>query len=115
MQATLVEKVKVSHNVTKFKFSLDRDDQLLGLPCGKHMLMRKAGKNKEGKEEMVMRAYTPITADETRGFFELVVKIYYANQHPDFPDGGKFSQVCACVCVLDSVQLLFDLVLLCYN
>jgi Oxidoreductase FAD-binding domain len=88
-----VEKTAVSHNVTKFKFALDHDKQLLGLPTGKHMLIRKKHTNKEGMEEMVMRAYTPITADETRGYFELVVKIYYANTHPRFPDGGKFSQV----------------------
>ena len=100
----LVKKEAVSHNVTRFTFALDRPDRLLGLPTGKHMLIRKAGKNKEGKEEMVMRAYTPTTADETRGHFELVVKIYYANQHPRFPDGGRFSQVraatlrCTCIC-----------------
>jgi NADPH-dependent ferric siderophore reductase len=83
---------QVSHNVTCFVFSLDRKDRLLGLPTGKHMLIRKARTTPEGEEEMVMRAYTPTTANETRGRFELVVKIYYAGVHPRFPEGGKFSQ-----------------------
>jgi NAD(P)H-flavin reductase len=39
-----------------------------------------------------MRAYTPTTADEVRGHFDLVVKVYKANEHPRFPDGGKMSQ-----------------------
>ena len=92
-KVTLVEKEKLSHNVTRFRFSLDAPDRLLGLPTGKHMLIRKSHKNKEGEEEMVMRAYTPTTANETRGYFELVVKIYWANEVERFPDGGKFSQV----------------------
>ena len=37
-----------------------------------------------------MRAYTPTCSDEL-GFFDLVVKIYRANEHPDFPEGGKMS------------------------
>ena len=37
-----------------------------------------------------MRAYTPTSSDEL-GFFDLVVKIYRPNEHPDFPEGGKMS------------------------
>jgi nitrate reductase (NAD(P)H) len=58
------------------------------------MLLRVYAPDKEGKQELVMRAYTPTTADETLGCFYLVVKIYYANVHPRFPDGGRMSQVC---------------------
>jgi hypothetical protein len=36
-----------------------------------------------------MRAYTPSSQDDALGYFELVVKIYFANQHPRFPDGGE--------------------------
>lgn len=36
-----------------------------------------------------MRAYTPSSSDQQRGYFELVVKVYFANQHPRFPDGGE--------------------------
>ena len=61
-KVTLVEKEKLSHNVTRFRFALDQPERFLGLPTGKHMLIRKAHTTKEGQEEMVMRAYTPTTA-----------------------------------------------------
>ena len=41
--------------------------------------------------ETVMRAYTPTSSDDDLGHFDLVVKIYWANEHPKFPAGGKMS------------------------
>ena len=32
-----------------------------------------------------MRAYTPTSSDEDLGYFDLVVKVYFANEHPSFP------------------------------
>ena len=40
--------------------------------------------------EMVMRAYTPASSDDDLGYFDLVVKIYWANEHPRFPAGGEW-------------------------
>jgi nitrate reductase (NAD(P)H) len=92
-RATLAFKEMLSHDVALFRFTLEHEKQVLGLPTGKHMLIRKRHVNKEGQEELVMRAYTPTTANETLGHFDLVVKIYRGGVHPKFPDGGKFSQV----------------------
>mmetsp|Transcript_10155 Transcript_10155/g.30953 ORF Transcript_10155/g.30953 Transcript_10155/m.30953 type:complete len:209 (+) Transcript_10155:1-627(+) len=39
-----------------------------------------------------MRPYTPMTDDETPGHVDLLVKVYFANEHPAFPEGGKMSQ-----------------------
>lgn len=39
-----------------------------------------------------MRAYTPTSSDDDLGHFDLVVKIYRANEHPKFPEGGRMSQ-----------------------
>uniref|UniRef100_A0A286R227 Nitrate reductase [NADH] n=1 Tax=Ulva prolifera TaxID=3117 RepID=NIA_ULVPR len=103
--AELKEKIKISHDVTLFRFGLEHDEQLLGLPTGKHMLIRKKVTNAEGDEEVVMRAYTPTTANETRGHFDLVVKIYKANVHPKFPEGGKFSQILEALEVGDTVEV----------
>ncbi len=33
-----------------------------------------------------MRAYTPTSSDDDLGHFDLVVKVYFANQHKDFPE-----------------------------
>merc|ERR1712100_551649 len=40
----------------------------------------------------VMRAYTPTSSDDDVGYFDLVVKVYFAGVHPKFPDGGVLSQ-----------------------
>lgn len=49
--------------------------------------------------ELVMRAYTPTSSDKERGYFDLVIKVYKPNEHPDFPAGGKLTPH------LDSLQL----------
>ena len=91
----LKEKFAVSHDSCILRFALDHPNQLLGLPVGQHMFVKKRGVtgSSTGSDEMVMRAYTPITGDETPGHFDLLVKIYRANVHPRFPDGGKLSTV----------------------
>ena len=38
------------------------------------------------KGELVMRAYTPTSSDDDLGHFDLVVKVYFGNQHKDFPE-----------------------------
>lgn len=58
-----------------------------GLPCGKHVFLYA---NING--ENVMRAYTPTSQDSDLGRFDLVIKVYKAGQHPQFPEGGKMSQ-----------------------
>lgn len=40
----------------------------------------------QDKGEMVMRAYTPTSSDDELGYFDLVVKVYRANEHPSFPE-----------------------------
>ena len=40
-----------------------------------------------------MRAYTPTSSDEDLGYFDLVVKVYFANEHPSFP------LVCSWLCM----------------
>ena len=36
----------------------------------------------------MMRAYTPTSSDDDLGHFDLVVKVYFGNQHKDFPEVG---------------------------
>lgn len=38
-----------------------------------------------------MRAYTPASSDDDLGYFDLVIKVYRANEHPRFPEGGTSS------------------------
>ena len=42
--------------------------------------------------ELVIRPYTPTSSDDDLGYVDLVIKVYFPNVHPRFPDGGKMSQ-----------------------
>jgi cytochrome-b5 reductase len=83
----LIEKQEVSHDTRRFRFALPKSDQVLGLPVGKHMYL-----SARINDELVVRPYTPVTSDDEIGYFDLVIKVYFANVHPKFPKGGKMSQ-----------------------
>ncbi|BFG19173.1 hypothetical protein CerSpe_054470 [Prunus speciosa] len=83
----LVAKTSISHDVRLFRFALPSEDQVLGLPVGKHIFVCATI---EGK--LCMRAYTPSSSIDEVGYFDLVVKIYFKNVHPKFPNGGLMSQ-----------------------
>lgn len=62
----------ISHDAYRFRFKLPSAEHTLGLPVGKHVSLK--FKDAEGKD--VIRQYTPITSDEVKGYFDLVIKIY---------------------------------------
>lgn len=41
---------------------------------------------------MVERKYTPISMVTQRGYVDILLKVYFANVHPKFPEGGLMSQ-----------------------
>jgi hypothetical protein len=55
---------EVSHDVKKFRFFIDA----------------------EGRE--VQRSYTPITSDVESGYVEFMIKVYFKDVHPNFPEGN---------------------------
>ncbi|XP_061339508.1 nitrate reductase [NADH] 2-like [Gastrolobium bilobum] len=83
----LVSKTSISHNVILFRFALPFEDQILGLPVGKHIFLCATI-----DEKLCMRAYTPTSSVDEVGYFDLVVKVYLKNVHPKFPNGGLMSQ-----------------------
>eukprot|EP00741_Cyanophora_paradoxa_P003997 tig00000743_g3883.t1 len=83
----LLERENLTRNTRRLRFGLPSGEHVLGLPVGQHVLL-----SAEVAGRHVMRAYTPVTADEVRGYFDLVVKVYFANEHPKFPEGGAFTQ-----------------------
>ncbi|KAI4337766.1 hypothetical protein L6164_016142 [Bauhinia variegata] len=87
IQCKLISKTSISHDVRRFRFSLPSEDQVMGLPVGKHifLLATIAGK-------LCMRAYTPTSSVDEVGYFDLVVKIYFKGVNPKFPNGGLMSQ-----------------------
>jgi len=56
-----------------YRFKLPRPTDILGLPIGQHISLAAsiAGQPKE-----VVRSYTPISSDEEKGYFDLLIKSY---------------------------------------
>lgn len=94
----LVEKTSISHDTRMFRFALPQKEMTLGLPIGQHISV-----HAEINGGQVQRAYTP--CDTGAGWFELVIKVYFKNVHPKFPDGGKVTQYLETVEVGQSVQI----------
>lgn len=110
-RSKIIDIVKLSADTKRFRLSLGSCNAILGLPVGKHIVLYApnpkgclASKKWNGKEDPdrgvpeVERKYTPVTGDETRGYVDLVVKIYRPGTvtMPDakeinWADGGKMS------------------------
>lgn len=97
----LIEKRELSHDTRLFRFQLPSEEHVLGLPVGKHIYLTA---RIDGK--LVVRPYTPTSNDdEHRGFMDLVVKVYFKNVHPKFPEGGKMSQYLENLPIGDSIDV----------
>jgi len=112
----ILDIVEVSHDTKRFRLGLGDKKGVLGLPVGKHLQLfcpnpsscltsgewngqpdRDKGRRPEPPKE-ISRSYTPITGDETRGYVDLVVKIYRPmkvkmpdGKEVEWTDGGKMS------------------------
>ena len=69
----------VSHNVRRFRFRLPDKKMVVGLPTGLHITI--AAKDVDGKD--VMRPYTPVTDDTSKGYVDFVIKVKHtaSSQH----------------------------------
>ncbi|XP_047545847.1 NADH-cytochrome b5 reductase 2 isoform X1 [Vanessa atalanta] len=83
----LIEREVISHDTRRFRFGLPTPEHVLGLPIGQHIHL-----SVKIEDDLIIRAYTPVSSDEEKGYVDLVVKVYFKNVHPKFPDGGKMSQ-----------------------
>ncbi|XP_077293692.1 NADH-cytochrome b5 reductase 2 isoform X2 [Arctopsyche grandis] len=83
----LIEKEELSHDTRRYRLGLPSENHILGLPIGQHIHLTAKIDN-----DLVIRSYTPVSCDEDQGYVDLVVKVYFKNVHPRFPDGGKMSQ-----------------------
>ncbi|CAG2210830.1 E1.6.2.2 [Mytilus edulis] len=83
----LIDREEVSPDTRRFRFALPSPEHILGLPVGQHIYLtvRIDG-------QLVIRPYTPVSCDDDKGYMDLVIKVYFKNVHPKFPEGGKMSQ-----------------------
>ncbi|KAI3891181.1 hypothetical protein MKW98_007486 [Papaver atlanticum] len=72
----LQDTARVSHNSQLFRFSFDPSTKL-GLDVASCLLTRApVGQDDKGKTKYVIRPYTPISDPDSKGYFDLLVKIY---------------------------------------
>ena len=106
----LVEREEISHDTRRFRFALPSPKHVLGLPTGQHIYLtcRVNG-------SLVVRPYTPTSSDEDEGYVDLVIKVYFKDVHPKFPEGGKMSQYLNDMKVGDTIDVRGPSGLLVYN
>ena len=61
---------EITHDTRRFRFALPTPEHILGLPTGKHLYIFA-----EIGNDIVMRPYTPVTSDDEKGYFDLVIKV----------------------------------------
>ncbi|XP_053600183.1 NADH-cytochrome b5 reductase 2 isoform X2 [Plodia interpunctella] len=86
-QLPLIEREDISHDTRRFRLGLPSVEHVLGLPIGQHIHL-----SAKIDDDLVIRAYTPVSSDDDKGYVDLVIKVYFKNVHPKFPEGGKMSQ-----------------------
>lgn len=96
LEFKLQEKATVSHNSQLFRFSFDPSTKL-GLDVASCLITRAPiGEEVEGRRKFVIRPYTPISDPDSKGYFDLLIKVY--------PD-GKMSQYFASLKPGDVVEV----------
>ncbi|XP_018009091.1 NADH-cytochrome b5 reductase 3 isoform X2 [Hyalella azteca] len=96
----LINREEVSHDTRRFTFALPSTEHVLGLPVGQHIYL-----SARIDGQLVVRPYTPVTSDHTLGYMDLVIKVYFKNVHPKFPEGGKMSQYLENMKVGDTIDV----------
>lgn len=87
----LTKKTILNHNSAVYRFKLYHPEQNLGLPIGQHVSIRRIV---DGKE--VVKSYTPISLDNEKGYFDLMIKSY---------PGGKISEYISQLKVGDKIEV----------
>ncbi|KAK7098427.1 NADH-cytochrome b5 reductase 3-like isoform X2 [Littorina saxatilis] len=83
----MVDREEISPDTRRFRFALPSPEHILGLPVGQHIYL-----SARIDGSLVIRPYTPVSSDDDKGYVDLVIKVYFKNVHPKFPEGGKMSQ-----------------------
>jgi NAD(P)H-flavin reductase len=76
VDSKLQETYDVNHNTKLFRFSFDPEKNL-GLNVASCLLaMADIGTKEDGSPKKVIRPYTPISPPDSKGYFDLMIKVY---------------------------------------
>lgn len=96
----LIEKTIISHDTRNYRFGLPSKEHVLGLPVGQHIhISARIG------DDLVIRSYTPVSSDDDHGYVDLVIKVYFKNVHPKFPNGGMLTQYIDSLKIGDTIDI----------
>lgn len=124
-RAQVLDVHQISHDTKRIRLSCGGSKAILGLPVGKHFSVFAPNPQKcidskkwNGKDDPdrgvkeIKRSYTPVTGNETKGYVDLVIKVYRPGtvKMPDgrevvWEDGGKMSLYFDSLSVGDSVEV----------
>jgi len=99
-RVTLIEKVDITHDTRRFRFALPTKEHVLGLPTGSHIFLSTTVNG-----EPCTRPYTPVSSDDDHGYVDFVIKVYFKDVNPQFPEGGKMTQHLESLAIGDSVEI----------
>ncbi|XP_072278467.1 NADH-cytochrome b5 reductase 1 isoform X2 [Pyxicephalus adspersus] len=95
----LIQKSIINHNTRRFHFALPSIFHTLGLPPGKYVYL-----STKIKGNLVVRPYTPVSYEDM-GYVDFIIKIYFRDEHPEFPEGGKMTQYLDNLTIGDSIEI----------
>lgn len=101
----LVKRTDVNHDTRIYRFALQSDKTVLGLPIGQHISLRFHEQDENGDEKAVSRSYTPISSDDELGYVDFCIKTYFPGVVERFPDGGKMSMHLERMALGDSIEM----------
>lgn len=92
----------VENPVVLLRFALPREDAILGLDIGHHIRLKGHYRDEgiadgSGELQFVERSYTPVSTNDDKGYFDIVVKLYPM---------GKMSRYLSGLEIGDSVQVM---------
>jgi len=85
-KAILSSRQEVSSDTRIFNFTLEHENQTIGLPIGQHLMMRLRD---PVTREAIIRSYTPISEGTDKGLLRVLVKVYFDTKERA---GGKMTK-----------------------
>jgi cytochrome-b5 reductase len=92
VELTLAEKISVTHDTYIFRFALPESNLVMGTNVSNHIRFSCTVPTQEFPQGMLLRKYyTPTSKVDQEGYVDLPIKIYRANEHPNFSFGGSMT------------------------
>lgn len=85
-KALLHSKTVLSADTRIFRFTLEHDDQTIGLPIGQHLMMRLRD---PVTREAIIRSYTPLSEGTAKAVLDILIKVYFDTKERP---GGKMTK-----------------------